>query len=604
MKKIFQKIGGLIPRRNRFDLSYTKKMTCDMGKIYPVMCEEVVPGDTWKVGNNIVVRFQPLVAPILHNISVKVHYFFVPYRLLWSKLHNDEYLNAIDDDWETFITGQNMVAAPGDEDVKPEPVLPRYVPDVNWFGDEQLTAADVSGKGSLWDFFGMPTGEYTVDSDNVGNWQDSEVDNCPVIFPWSAYNLIYNEYYRDENLIERVPLDNPKVLNCCWSKDYFTAALPWQQRGVAPALPISGFGNAIFTGDFVSPDVGAGLQSDGSNVGGLNSVNVGVSSSVHRAFLARTGSAWPVPGEYISGSPFKLIAADSPLPDENYNPEYDIDSYNQAPLKSLSDGFNENMRNALNQNRVSMDNVNTFDIADLRLAFQVQKWLERNARGGTRYTEFLRAHFGVSPRDDRLQRPEYIGGSKSPVIISEVLQTSSTDSTSAQGNLAGHGIVADGNYCSSYTATEFGLIMGLMTIVPETEYQQGINRQWLRKTKYDYYSPEFAHLSEQAVEEGELYWTSDKSKDIQIFGYQGRYDEMRTKQNMTCSGMRDTFDYWHLGRKFDSAPNLNADFVTCNPSKRIFAVQDEDTLIVSFHNRIRAIRPLPLMSSPGLIDHS
>lgn len=580
--KIFQHIGGLLPRRSRFNLSYTKKFSADMGKIYPVLCEEVVPGDTWKIGNNIVIRFQPLVAPILHNINVKVHYFFVPYRILWSKLHNDEMNLPLDGSWEDFIAGVNDPLPESDGAVTPdedEPILPRFYP-VEGTGYDSSGA--ISAKKSLWDFFGMNTG-VTTDAEEVPTHQSAVKDNFPLLFPWLAYNMIYNEYYRDENLIEPVELDQGAVLNCCWSKDYFTSALPWQQRGIAPALPISGYGQAIFSGNdwFGSPAVvdGQAVPPSGDAMSEWRRVNV-------------------------INDPMQLdgnLMAWEPKPDL-LNTTYISDGTDASDITSI---FNNRWNRYLTKNnRVTLDNVNTFDISDLRLAFQVQKWLERNARGGVRYTEFLKAHFGVSPRDDRLQRPEYIGGSKSPVVISEVLQTSSTDSTSPQGNLAGHGLVADGNFCSSYTATEYGLVMGLMTVVPDTEYQQGINRQWLRKTKYDFYSPEFAHLSEQAIEEGEIYFTGDPSNDKKIFGYQGRFDEMRVKQNMTCSEMRDTFDYWHLGRKFVSAPNLNGDFVTCRPSKRIFAVQDEDTLIVSFHNRVKAIRPLPLIGEPGLIDHN
>ena len=258
-----------------------------------------------------------------------------------------------------------------------------------------------------------------------------------------------------------------------------------------------------------------------------------------------------------------------------------------------------------------MSQASTFDVSDLRLAFQVQKWMERNARSGARYTEFLRSHFAVAPRDDRLQRPEYIGGSKCPMIISEVMQTSGTESTTGtqktpQGYLAGHGISVGAQFAGKYTATEYGLIMGIMSVMPRSAYQQGINRQWLRKTKYDFYFPEFAHLSEQAVTQEEIYASASKTENEKIFGYQPRYNEMRSKDTMVCGEMRKDFNYWHLGRIFDSAPVLNSDFVTCNPSKRVFAVTDENVngLIVNFANKITAIRPLPVEGTPGLIDHN
>lgn len=499
-RNVFSHVGGLHPSRSVFDLSYEKKLTCDMAQLIPVLCDEMVPGDFFQVGNQAVVRFQPLVAPILHEINCYVHYFFVPYRILW-------------DDWEDFISG-------GIDGQFSDPI-PEWEP----------TDTTV---GSLWDFLGFPTG---VDPDGA----------YPIDMPRRAYNLIYNEYYRDENLITEVSLTNESILNRCWEKDYFTSSLPWQQRGTAPALPISGITSATFNGP--------GYQSGDTTFGGL-------------ALFLRGGTI-PVVGNTTAG--------------------YD------SLLKAW-----------LNNNSIDLSSASTFDIADLRLAFQIQKWMERNARSGARYTEFLQSHFSVSPRDERLQRPEYIGGSKSPCIISEVLQTSSTDSTTPQGNLAGHGISVADSFCGKYHAKEFGLIMGILSIMPRSAYSQGIDKQWLRKTKYDFYFPEFANLSEQAILNAEICATNTDTHNLDIFGYQGRYDEMRTKNNQIVSQMRSTFDYWHLGRQFDvgSPPTLNADFVKCVPRKDIFAVPSEPGLIVNFSNIIKAFRPLPYMAVPGLIDHN
>lgn len=498
-RNVFSQVGGLHPRRSVFDLSYEKKLTCDMAQLIPVMCDEVVPGDVFKIGNQAVVRFQPLVAPILHEINMYVHYFFVPYRILW-------------DDWEDFISG-------GVDGQFSDPI-PEWEP-------------IVTTEGSLWDFFGFPVG---VDPDGA----------YPLDFPRRAYNLVYNEYYRDENLQTEVPLTNETILNRAWEKDRFTSALPWQQRGTAPALPISGSTSAVWPSNIF-------LNSGGG-------VNVGF-----------TPSSSPSAGFYVPNANAVI-----------------------------------NARESLNSNTVDLSTASTFDIADLRLAFQIQKWMERNARAGVRYTEFLRAHFGVSPRDERLQRPEYIGGSKAPCIISEVLQTSSTDSTTPQGNLAGHGITVSDAYCGKYHAQEFGLIIGIMSIMPRSAYSQGIDKQWLRKTKYDFYFPEFANLSEQAILNAEICATGTASHNQDIFGYQGRYDEMRTKNSQIVSGMRTTFDYWHLGRQFNtgSPPVLNENFIKCVPRKDIFAVPSEPGLIVNFANIIKAFRPLPYMAVPGLIDHN
>ena len=509
----FRSVRALHPARSVFDLSYSKLMTCDMGQLIPVMCDEVVPGDIWQVGNESVVRFQPLVAPILHEINQYVHYFFVPYRILW-------------EDWEEFITGGI--------DGESEAVLPRWT-DPN------------TEQGSLWDFLGFPVGITPAGA-------------LPIDFPRRAYNLVYNEYYRDETLQDEVAEDNQIILNRNWSKDYFTSSLPWQQRGVSPALPIEGTSHAIWS---------AGIP------------------------FTFTGSAvWPAGGSALSN-----MAHNSPLPDEGGGTRETLNN------NSVSGGGTIT-KASLDNNTVDLSSAITFDISDLRLAWQIQKWLERNARAGVRYKEFLISQFGTSPRDDRLQRPEYIGGSKSPIIVSEVLQTSSTDATTPQGNMAGHGISVSQAFAGKYRAEEFGLIIGIMSVMPVPMYQQGIDRQWLRRSRYDFPFPVFVNLSEQAIEQAEIYATNVEADNTKIFGYQGRYDELRIKHNTVVSQMRDLFDYWHLGRKFTSAPLLNSDFIKCVPRKDVFAVPSEPGLIVSFGNLIKAIRPIPIQAEPGLVDHN
>ena len=489
----FKSVNNLKPGRSLFDLSYEKKFTCDMGQLIPIMCDEVVPGDIFEIGNAAVIRFQPMVAPILHEINMYTHYFYVPYRLLW-------------DDWEEFISGG--------VDGEDATAIPTWSPTSH-------------GLNSLWDYLGFP--------DTVATGAE------PIDFPRRAYNMVYNEYYRDETLQTEVALTSESILNRNWEKDYFTSALTNQQRGTSPALPIQGNTSAVWgSGHFVSGSTGTQM-------------------------LASTTALDPV-------------------------------------IRANSGNAVTNLFNLFNDNSVDLSVATSFDIADLRLAIQIQRWMERNQRAGVRYTEFLKSHFGVAPSDDRLQRPEYIGGTKSPVIISEVLQTSQTDTT-PQGSMAGHGLGIQSGFAGKYHAKEYGLIIGIMSIMPKPSYQQGINRQRLRRTRYDFYFPEFANLSEQAIIRAELYTTAVSADNNTIFGYQGRYDEMRVKQNQVCSGMRDSYDYWHLGRKFSSSPLLNSSFIVCSPDKRIFAVTTEPGLIVSFANNIRALRPLPIMAEPGRIDH-
>ncbi len=500
MGNIYNKARSNRPGRSVFNLSYDKKFDGDMGFLYPVMCDEVVPGDVVKVGNQTVIRFQPLIAPIMHEINVYTHYFFVPYRLL-------------DDDWEEFISG----GVQGDSAA----VLPRWNP-------------SNTTKGSLWDYLGFPVGVVPAGA-------------LPLDFPRRAYNFVYNEYYNDQTLNEGgVDLTNETILKRAWEKDYFTSALPFQQRGTAPALPISGQTSAIWD--------------NGAYVNLLN----------------------PIPDDDILG----------------------INHSNGGMFEVTLNSKGEQLVNSLNRNTVDFGAAATFDVSDLRLAFQVQRWMERNARSGVRYTEFLKAHFGVSPRDERLDRPEYIGGTKAPVIVSEVLQTSSTDSTTPQGNLAGHGISASGNIAGKYRVQEYGLIIGIMSVMPRSAYQQGINRQWLRRSKFDFYFPEFANLSEQPIETAEIYVTTVEAQNTTVFGYQGRYNEMRSKTSMVCGNMRDTLDYWHLGRKFTASPLLNQSFIACDATKRIFAVPSEPGLIINCGNIFHAVRPLPAYAEPGLIDHA
>lgn len=494
--KIFQFVAGLTPSRSAFDLSYDKLFNCNMGELIPVVCDEVVPGDIISIGNEIVVRMQPMVAPVLHTINVYVHYFFVPTRITW-------------DSWEEFITG----GVDGNDNT----ALPLWQP----------TNLE-NPKYSAWDYLGFP-----IAIDFTG------ITTCPVDFPKRAINKIWNDWYRDETIQTELGLDDeivtPLLRN--WPKDYFTSALEDQQRGTALALPVSGTTNA----------------------------------------------EWPA-----------FSAAN--LANVTY------DTVAMAPGSANDKTF-------LEGNTVDLSSATTFDVADLRLVIQIQKWMERNARAGVRYCEFLRSHFNCSPTDERLDRAEWIGGTKQPIIVSEVLQTSASpaagavESDTPLGTLGGHGISAAGQFAGKYRVEEFGIIVGLLSIMPTAAYSQGINRQWLKQTRYDYYFPEFQGLSEQAITTAEIYFTANDNNNNVIFGYQGRYDELRQKTSMYVSDFRDTFDYWHLGRVFGGAPQLDESFIQCVPDTRIFAVEDEPGFLVHIQNNITALRPLPIQSNPGLMDH-
>nr|WNN13377.1 MAG: major capsid protein [Microvirus sp.] len=564
---VFSSVLGNKVGRSVFDLSHVKRFTCDMGQLIPVYFDECVPGDTRKIGMQCVTRFQPLVAPILDSVDLTVHYFFVPTRLLMDK----------EEDWNTFLTG----GVDGKDESVSLPLFRfRYAN-----GTDGDTAPSIpfsngkhQGKYSLWDYFGLPI---------IRNDLDVQIRdfNHVLGFCQRCYNIVWNEFYRDQNLVEPVHIENSTILYRAWKKDYFTSALPWQQRGIAPALPLSG----------TVPVTMSGLSfSD-------------LSFSPTSSYVPE--DAKPLTLQLFRPSSDKITN----INDAGWNAKKAWSQTTGPELSSVTmSSGSMNVTNATGT--ADLSNAATFDVATLRQCVQIQRWLELNARGGVRYTEFLRSHFGISPKDEVLGRPQYIGGTKSSIVISEVLQTSRTvDSTETEkgsplGRLAGHGLGASSDYICTYTAKEFGYIIGIASWMPKPSYQQGVNRIFSRKTKFDFYFPEFAHLSEQAVTNGEIFATGT-AKDSEIFGYQGAYNEMRYTPSFNCADMRDTFSYWHLGRIFDSAPNLNAGFLTTNPNfdggirKDIFASPKEPGLLVQFANIVKAVRPLPVYGTPGFVDH-
>lgn len=516
-------------RWSRHNMSYRLLQDAEFGILYPVMRKHVVPGDRIRVGNEIVLRMMPTVAPILHEVNVFVHYFFCPYRILW-------------DGWENFITGGQ-----DGNDSSTQPV---------WQGNQS--------PGSLCDYMHF-------DTDSVYNGLDSG-DPKLLAYPQIAYNMIWNEYYRDQYLQDVSEIDNNGLLNRSWEKDYFTSALYDTQLGDAPAVPLEGTFDIINnSGGFVSPIMAGGTP--------------GTSSAAY--VLTGTPTGWNPGITFTLGPP----------------------------------GPNTPLTTDLTQMKADATTGVTFDVNDMRFIFQLQKWKERNMRAGVRYTEFIKAHFPASPRDDRLQRPEYFGGSRSPIIISEVVQTSADQAAgtpsgnpSFQGNLAGHGITADRTIVGSYRVQEYGLIMGLMSIMPRPLYIQGNDREFTIDNRYDYFFPEFQHIGEQPVYGRELLsvptaTTSggvDNYRDY-IFGYQGRYNELRHSKDRAVGTMRNDLAYWHLGRAFDATagnqPKLNSEFIVCDPPLDPFAVPSVSPFVVNVGNIIHMTRPMVGVPNPGLIDH-
>ncbi len=504
MPKLFNSIGAARVNRSAFNLSHEYATAFDMGQLIPVLALECVPGDVFNLTSEQLVRLQPLVAPAFPEINATTHSFFVPYRLL-------------DENWERFITQID----------EPEfkYTLPRWIP-----------SAGKYGPSSLWDYFGFPPNINPVGAE-------------PLDYVRRAYNFIWNEYYRDENVQEKVDLANEDILLRAWEKDYFTSALTAAQRGVAPAMPITGITSAYFNDRLHDGESDLHLNKSvelGATAGGLYKLGV------------RNGD----PGEH-------------------------------GRLKEV-----------MNENVVDFSNASTFDINDLRYASAVQRLLERSMRGGARYTEWLQATHGVSPKDERLDRPEYIGGSRTPVIISEVLQTSETSSSSPQGNLAGHGLSYTQGINGRYRVDEFGIIITLMSILPRASYHQGIHRSWLRKSVYDFFNPLFVNLGEQEILQSELFVDDVAANNQKVYGFQGRYNELRYMPSRVTGNLRpgQNLQQYTLTRDFGSAPGLNEALIQCKPGKRIFAVtrSDEPSFIVRIRHHIKAFRPLPIQPIPGI----
>lgn len=434
---------------------------------------------------------------------------------------------------------------------------------------------------SFLDYFGLPT--------SGGTQKFSAL-------PFRAYNLIWNEWFRDENLQDsvNVPLGDTddgtsySLLPRGKRHDYFTSCLPWPQKGVPASISLGGVVPVVGNGDPVVCK-GKFLSSNGSSFGG---------EDVASLTAAVPYAASKVPSTGASVSPLGILRG---TPDKwPVNPVASTVGNSIVSPLAFSD------KTGLVSDLSSATPVS---INDLRMAFQIQRLKERDARGGTRYTEILRSHFGVISPDARLQRPEYLGGGEIPLITSSVPQTSATDSTSPQGNLAAYSVFSGRKSCRwTKSFVEHGIIIGLCSVRCDLDYQQGLNRMWSRRTKYDYYWPALANLGEQAVLNKEIYADSTDGKDDEVFGYQERWSEYRYRPNVITGKMRSndpqSLDVWHLAQNFANRPTLSADFIKdAPPIKRMLAVQDEPEFVCDFHFNLKCARPMPVYSVPGLIDH-
>ncbi len=557
MKSVMKHLFSQIPRaqisRSVFDRSHGWKSTFDSGYLIPFLVDEVLPGDSYKVKFNFLARLSTPIVPTMDNLFIDTFYFFVPYRLLWKH-------------WEQFNGQQDYPGASTDY----------LVPQTSAPADKGFPV------GSLEDYFGLPTGVKGIKANELAA---------------RAYALIWNEWFRDENLQNPINLSSfaeiksasglddvgvgdagftgaHKLLRRGKRHDYFTSALPWPQKGPGVELPLVGNAPVKSDGAIVFTDgKNSGALVASSGAGYLNRGSVGYPDGDRKYTLGHSG--------YYFGT----------------------GNDNSGLLLGLGDN---------SQVYADLSSVTAATINSLRQAFQLQKLYERDARGGTRYTEILRSHFGVVSPDSRLQRPEYLGGSESPVIINPVVQNSATGSTGAetpQGNLAAYGLASSTSAKHGFTKSfvEHGIIIGLLNVRADLTYQQGIPRMFSRRTRFDFYWPVLAHLGEQAILNKEIYAQGTPADD-DVFGYQERYAEYRYFPSMITGKLRSTdpqsLDVWHLSQKFDNLPTLSAQFIEDNPPvSRILAVQNEPQFIIDSYIEMKCARPMPVYGVPGLVDH-
>lgn len=541
-------------RRSVFDRSHVYKTTFNEGQLIPYFVDEVIPGDTFTLNPVEFCRLATPVVPFMDNIYIESFFFFVPSRLVYDK-------------WVNLCGEQE----------NPEDSTDYLVPTVSLTGD--MT-------NKLPDYMGIACASGTFKNVSV---------NC---LPFRSYWLIWNEWFRDENLQKSVKVSkgetntvlepmgqstaNPNyglpsgVEN--WYDpaprgkryDYFTGALPWPQKGPAVDLPLGGTaevkadGNLMFSGRV-----------------GLND-NYSYQTPPGGSPLAPVFSG-------TNGDTFRQVEMNFP------NQKAGYPSVDESYLKYVSGLI------------VDTSNTTAITINSLRQAFMLQRYYEIDARGGTRYTEKLQAHFGVTNPDARLQRPEFLGSHSSMMNINPVTQTSSTDSTTPQGNLAAYGLNAQRYHAFTKSFSEFGYVIGLINVRADLTYQQGVNRMWLRSDVLDFYWPSFAHLGEQAIENIEIYCQGNDD-DKKVFGYQERYAEYRYKPSLITGQFRSTYkeplDIWHLSQKFVSLPTLSDEFIQDHPPiSRVVAVPSYPHFLLDVKFNLKCIRPMPMYGIPGMMGH-
>lgn len=580
--------------RSRFDRSHDHKTTFNAGSLIPIYVDEVLPGDTFSLDTAFVLRMGTPVFPVMDNCYIDFYYFFVPNRLVWSH-------------WEEF-NGENKTG-PWKQEV--EYKIPHFVlPEVDYH-------TKVVPVGSIGDYMGLPQAPFSKTDVGAG----TETVNSPIsVLPFRAYELIWNEWFRDENLQSPCMIAEADGINtewdpeaitggerdwnvlngiCSWPApvckyhDYFTSALPEPQKGDPVSLPLAVPDNSLYPVFSTDDDVDYRDVPAGSNI-------------VGQRFIPEVGSTgWPgvQPGgiSELGFQHYSTVGTSEPRP---------VQAFDRESSESYAESVGV-MPSNLWASLTGLQ-LNAVTINSLRQAFQLQKLYEKDARGGTRYIEILKSHFGVSSGDARLQRPEYLGGRRVPINISQVLQTSSTDSTSPQGNTAAYSLTTGRDSSFTRSFVEHGYIIGLCCVRQDHTYQQGIERFWTRETRFDFYWPVFANIGEQPIFNREIYMTGTAT-DKEPFGFQEAWADYRYKPSRTSgyfrSGVDGSLDAWHYGDYYTALPILGPDWIKGDMSgiNRTLAVpatkEKPIQFLADFYFDVKCTRPMPLYSIPGLVDH-